>query len=200
LTAPATYARLAPFYDFVYGFGLSHGRRCAMKRLAPRPGERILEIGTGTGLSALEYPLPCSVVAIDLSPAMLERARSRLATFDAGHIRLCRMDAMHLAFPDGVFDAVYAPYVVNVVREPFAALREMRRVCRPNGRIVLLNHFSGTGRDGKVSKLLGRFASVAGDAKWDLNLQLLEQAQLRPHSMEHVNIGGVSSVVVCRRA
>jgi phosphatidylethanolamine/phosphatidyl-N-methylethanolamine N-methyltransferase len=171
-----------------------------MERLSPRPGEWILEIGTGTGLSALDYPVPCSVVAIDLSPAMLTRARTRLAMLNAHHIRLCRMDAMHLAFPDGMFDAVYAPYVVNVVRDPLAALREMRRVCRPNGRIVLLNHFSGTGRDGKVSKLLGRFASVAGDAKWDLNLKLLDQARLTPASMEHVNLGGVSSVVVCRRA
>jgi phosphatidylethanolamine/phosphatidyl-N-methylethanolamine N-methyltransferase len=200
VTAVATYARLAPFYDFVYGYGLSHGRRRAMERLSPRPGEWILEIGTGTGLSALEYPLPCTVVAIDISSAMLARARARLMEQNARHVRLCRMDAMHLGFPDGMFDAVYAPYVINVVPEPVAALREMRRVCRPQGRIVLLNHFSGGGRDNAVSKLLGRFASAAGDAKWDLNLRLLEEAQLTPSSIEHVNLGGVSSVVVCRRA
>lgn len=194
-----TYARIAPFYDLIYGFGLAPGRRCAIERLAPRSGERILEIGTGTGLSAVEYPRSCTVVAIDFSPAMLARARTRLAELGAGHVRLCRMDAARLAFPDGLFDAVYAPYVVNVVDDPFRVISEMRRVCRRGGRVVLLNHFRGSDRDGPVSRMLGRIAAAAGDAKWDLDLTVLERAKLTPTSLERVNVGGVSSVVVCQR-
>ena len=73
------YKRLAPVYDLIYGATLDPGRRLAMTRLAPGSGELILEVGVGTGLSAVEYPNRCRVAAIDLSPAMLHRARIRLA-------------------------------------------------------------------------------------------------------------------------
>src|SRR5262245_27498450 len=100
------YRRLAPFYDVVYGAGLEHGRHVAMQRLAPRPGERILEIGVGTGLSACAYPPGCRVMAIDLSAAMLARARTRLTRRRIAHVALCQMDAGRLAYPDECFDAV----------------------------------------------------------------------------------------------
>ena len=160
-TVESIYQRLAPLYDLIYGIALQHGRRHAMTRLAPARGESILEIGVGTGLSATAYPPDCRVVAIDLSGAMLHRARRRLGRQRLQHVSLCRMDATRLAFPDACFDAVYAPYVVNVVRDPVEAAREMRRVCRPGGRIVLLNHFSERRRrTDSVSQLLDRKSVV----------------------------------------
>src|SRR5262245_2253334 len=108
------YSRFAPFYDVIYGSTLQHGRRRAMVRLAPRAGESILEVGVGTGLSAVHYPPGCRVTAIDLSADMLGRARARIARHGTHHVRLCRMDAAHLACRDAEFDAVYAPYVLNV--------------------------------------------------------------------------------------
>src|SRR5262245_22830908 len=132
----ATYERLAPVYDFIYGVLLEQGRKLAKARLAARAGESILEVGVGTGLSTLNYPRGCRVVGIDLSAPMLDRARVRLARRAPGRVQLCRMDAEHLAFADGRFDAVYAPYVLNVVPDPVAVAHEMLRVCRPNGRLV----------------------------------------------------------------
>jgi phosphatidylethanolamine/phosphatidyl-N-methylethanolamine N-methyltransferase len=196
------YRRLAPFYDVIYGALLQHGRRSAVDRLAPRPGEAILEVGVGTGLSALSYPPFCRVVAIDVSAPMLQRAGKRLIRRKVGHVRLCQMDAGHLAFGDGVFDAVYAPYVLNVVPDPIAVVREMLRVCRSDGRLVLLNHFDHVSVPARaLNRLIGQLAVRISGVDWELSLeQLLAAANLTAVSMEPVNFPPVSMVVVCRRA
>src|SRR5262249_31836387 len=183
---------------WIYGVTLEPGRRRAMARLAPAHGERILEIGVGTGFAAARYPPHCRVVAIDLSAAMLDRARGRLAQPDLQPVTLCPVDAARLAFPDGVFDAVYAPYVMNVVPDPVRVAREMRRVCRPSGRLVLLNHFDQA-PDSGWNRLIGKLAAHA-EVNWNLTLSaLLEGAGLTAQSIEPVNVPRVSSVVVCRR-
>ena len=197
----AVYERLAPFYDLIYGVLLDHGRRSAIERLAPKAGEAILEVGVGTALSALRYPPSSRVTAIDLSAPMLERARTRLERRGCRHVRLCRMDAARLAFADGEFDAVYAPYVLNVVPDPVAVAREMLRVCRPDGRLVLLNHFdhSAIPRRG-VNRFVGRLAVRISGVDWHLDLErFLAATRLVAVSIEPVNVPPVSSVVVCRR-
>ena len=196
----AIYRRLAPVYDLMYGVALEHGRRRALARLAPESGESVLEVGVGTGLSALRYPTACRVTAIDISEAMLERAKQRLERRNIDHVSLCRMDVTRLAFPDETFDAVYAPYVMNVVPDPFVAAREMLRVCRRSGRVVLLNHFRERRHKDSVGRLLGRVAWHAGGANWDLDLQsLLDNTGLRAVSVDRVNLRRISSVVVCQR-
>ena len=99
---------------------------------------------------------------------MLDRARARLVRRRVDHVTLCRMDAARLGFGDGLFDAVYAPYVMNVVPHPVAVAREMLRVCRPSGRIVLLNHFDDAAGSW-FGELLGRLASRAG-VNWHMDL------------------------------
>ena len=194
----AVYQRLAPVYDLIYGVTLAPGRRLAMSRLAPEAGESILEIGVGTALGAVRYPRDCRVVAIDLSPHMLERARARLVRRRVEHVALSRMDAAQLAFRDAQFDAIYAPYVLNVVPDPVRVAREMLRVCRPAGRIVLLNHFDdGQGSSRQLTRLVGRLVSHIG-VNWHVDLQsFLQDAGLTPSSVELVNVPRVSSVVVC---
>src|SRR5262249_1791988 len=198
----AIYTHLAPLYDLIYGALLYHGRRSAIDRLAPQPGESILEVGVGTGLSAVHYPDGCRVTAIDLSEAMLERAQARLLRRSCRHVRLCRMDASRLAFRDGQFDAVYAPYVLNVVSDPEAVVREMLRVCRRSGRLVLLNHFDdGERRPELWNRFAGRLAAWISGVDWHLNLEpLLAATDLTAISIDSVNLPPVSSVVVCRRS
>jgi phosphatidylethanolamine/phosphatidyl-N-methylethanolamine N-methyltransferase len=194
------YDHLAPLYDFVYGAGLQPGRRRAMAWLAPRQGERILEVGIGTGLGARAYPDETSVLGVDLSAPMLRRASRRLRRHHVAHVSLARMDAAALALPDGAFDAVYAPYIVNVVPDPVRVGRELRRVCRAGGRIVLLNHFSGAHAGTRlVDRLAGRIASGLGDVDWQVDLQaFLCETGLVASVVERVNVAGVSSLVVCR--
>jgi phosphatidylethanolamine/phosphatidyl-N-methylethanolamine N-methyltransferase len=195
------YYRLAPVYDMFYGATLQPGRRRALERLAPQPGESILEIGAGTGFGLDKYPKGCRVVAIDLSPRMITRAGARLRRHRLEHIHLCRMDAIHLAFPDQQFDAVYAPYVVNVVPDPVLVGREMLRVCRPGGRLVLLNHFEGVaGGNAAAGRIIGRLATAITGVNWGLDLDaFVADAGLTLQSIEPVNFGRVSSVVLCRK-
>jgi phosphatidylethanolamine/phosphatidyl-N-methylethanolamine N-methyltransferase len=198
------YQHLAPLYDVFYGALLQPGRKRAVERLAPRDGERILEVGVGTGVGLRTYPARCRVVAVDLSAQMIARADARRRRLGLRHVSLCLMDASRLGFDDGRFDAVYAPYVINVVADPVRTCREMMRVCRPGGRIVLLNHFDGIfdgigGTAIGASRTVGRIAARLTGVNWSLGLSaLLEETGLVLQSIEHVNLGQVSSVVVCR--
>ena len=135
------YEKLASVYDFTFGPALHAGRRQAIQRMGMRPGDRVLEVGVGTAINASLYPCDCSVTGIDLSASMLEKGRDRVARKGISNIRLLEMDAADIKFADGAFDIVYAAYVISVVPDPVAVAREMRRVCRPGGRIVFLNHF-----------------------------------------------------------
>jgi phosphatidylethanolamine/phosphatidyl-N-methylethanolamine N-methyltransferase len=195
------YQRLAPFYDWLYGPLLQPGRRRAMARLAPQPGESILEVGAGTGVGLVGYRPDCRVVAIDLSMPMLARARARLDRHRIRHVAVCRMDAMRLAFPDASFDAVYAPYVINVVPDPVRVAREMLRVCRPNGRLVFLNHFDGIdGTNGLATRIAGQVAATLTGVNWHLDFnQFLRDTGLCQPSIERVNFARVSAVVAFRK-
>jgi phosphatidylethanolamine/phosphatidyl-N-methylethanolamine N-methyltransferase len=135
------YAFLARFYDGGFDWALGPGRRKAIERLDVRPGDRVLEVGVGTGLSLPYYPEDCHVTGIDISEPMLEQARERADDLGRDSVLLRRMDARDLAFPSGTFDHVLAPYVISVVPEPDRVLREICRVCRPGGTVVVLNHF-----------------------------------------------------------
>ena len=101
----------------------------------------MLEVGVGTGINLSLYPRDCSITGIDFSCSMLEKARERTARKELKDIRLLQMDAADLKFADNAFDIVYAPYLISVVPDPLKVAREMRRVCRPGGRIIFLNHF-----------------------------------------------------------
>jgi phosphatidylethanolamine/phosphatidyl-N-methylethanolamine N-methyltransferase len=196
----ATYAKLAPLYDVVYGALLQPGRRRAMTRLAAAGGERILEVGVGTGLTIHRYPADCRAIGIDVSGPMLRRAAVRKARHALGQVHLGRMDAMQLGFADATFDAVYVPYLLNVVPDPLRAARELARVCRPGGRVVLLNHFDRTHEADALDHAIGRLAGVITDVNWRLPLEpLLAASGLVALSVEPVNVPKVSVVVVCRR-
>jgi len=131
---------------------------------------------------------------------MLEKARARILRKGLSHIRLLQMDAATLQFPDDAFDIVYAPYVVNCVPDPIKVVREMRRVCRPGGKLVILNHFRSTS---PVLSRLDRAVSpltVHIGFKSDLDLPgFLAQAELRPLSIERVSVPRLWSLVICRK-
>src|SRR5215470_2046218 len=135
------YENIAWGYDLVFGPTLHPGRVDAIRRMAIKPGDRVLEVGVGTGINADLYPPDCSVTGVDLSSSMLEKARDRVARKGIRNVRLLEMDAADLKFADGTFDHVYAPYLISVVPDPVTVACEMRRVCRTGGRIVILNHF-----------------------------------------------------------
>jgi len=115
--------------------------KCAISSMDIKPGERVLDVGVGTGLSLPLYPRNCEVVGIDLSREMLMKAKKKVIVNRLDHIRLFEMDAMNLAFADNSFDKVFISHVVSVVPNPYRVMDEVKRVCKREGDIVIVNHF-----------------------------------------------------------
>ncbi len=194
------YGKLASVYDWTFGPTLHPGRLQAIQRMGLEPTDRILEVGVGTGINATLYPRECSVTGIDFSASMLERARERIARKGMTNVRLLEMDAAALAFADGSFDIVYAPYLISVVPDPVRVAAEMRRVCRPGGRIIFLNHFrSPNFLLSRIERLISPLTVHIG-FKADLDLPaFLAQAGIEPVSIEKVNVPRIWSLVTCRK-
>jgi phosphatidylethanolamine/phosphatidyl-N-methylethanolamine N-methyltransferase len=192
------YDTFASVYNQLCGPLLQAGRREAMRDLNLREGDEVLEVGVGTGLTASLYPAQCRVTGIDISEAMLREAARHVES--CRNVQLKRMDAQNLRFPDQSFDVVYGAYVISVVPDPVRALREMRRVCRVGGQIVLLNHFLSHGPIlSRLERLISPMTARVG-FRADVDLQLLlEQAGLRPQSVRKVNTPRIWTLVRCRR-
>jgi phosphatidylethanolamine/phosphatidyl-N-methylethanolamine N-methyltransferase len=190
------YDKLAKVYDFVFGPTLHAGRLQALKRMNIGAADHVLEVGVGTGINLSLYPQGCTVTGIDFSASMLEKARERAGRLEGRNIRLLQMDAADLKFADDTFDIVYAPYLISVVPDPVKVAREMRRVCRPGGRIVFLNHFlSSNPLLSRAERLISPLTIHIG-FKSDLDLPaFLAQADLQPISIERVNVPRIWSLV-----
>jgi len=138
-----TYRLFSGSYDIVFGPVFHPGRKEAVRVANDRPGQRILEVGVGTGLSLPYFRADSHVTGVDISAEMLAKAQQRVARQGLDHVDgLHVMDAEHLEFEDNAFDAVLALYVASVVPSPAHFAAEMRRVCIPGGTIVLVNHFT----------------------------------------------------------
>ena len=196
--AERLYARIASVYNALFGRILHPGRVEAVRDLMLRPGDEVLEVGIGTGLTATLYPPECRIMGIDLSEPMLREAARHVESRGRTNVRLWRMDATTLAFPDESFDVVYAPYVISVVADPVQVVGEMRRVCRPGGKIIVLNHFRSPNRMlAKVERAISPFTVHIG-FKSDLDLPgFLAQAALKPVSVQKVSFPRIWSLVTC---
>ena len=195
------YEKLASVYDYTFGPTLHPGRVQAIERMGIRSDDRVLEVGVGTGINASLYPHDCAVTGVDLSDSMLEKARERVARKGIRNMRLLEMDAADLKFADDSFDIVYAPYLISVVPDPVGVAREMRRVCRPGGKIIFLNHFRSSNPVMAWGERALSPLTVHIGFKSDLDLPaFLAQAELKPVSIEKVNIPRIWSLVTCIKA
>jgi phosphatidylethanolamine/phosphatidyl-N-methylethanolamine N-methyltransferase len=192
----SVYEKIAKVYDLTFGPTLHPGRLIAVEGMGIKPGDRILEVGVGTGINAPLYPRNCHVTGIDFSAKMLEKARERVERKGVRNVRLMEMDAGSLSFADNSFDIVYAPYVISVVSDPVRVVREMRRVCRPGGKFIVLNHFKSSNRlVAKVERAISPFTVHIG-FKSDLDLPgFLAQAGLTPVSIQKVSFPRIWSLV-----
>jgi phosphatidylethanolamine/phosphatidyl-N-methylethanolamine N-methyltransferase len=136
------YSNYAGVYDRIFGRVFQASREAVVRRLQIEPGERVLEVGVGTGLCLPLYPRECRITAIDLSQAMLDKAAERVQEQGLANVKLLRMDAGEMTFPDDAFDIVIAAYVVTAVPDYRKLMSEMIRVSRPGGRLIMLNHFT----------------------------------------------------------
>lgn len=140
------YQRWAGVYDAVFGGISAYGRKRAVAAVNRLDGIRVLEVGVGTGLALPHYGAEKRITGIDLSTAMLERARERVRRESMPHVdALIEMDAEETSFANDSFDIAVAMFVASVVPNPRRLLAELKRVVRPGGSILFVNHFLATG-------------------------------------------------------
>ncbi|GAB4528446.1 MAG: class I SAM-dependent methyltransferase [Anaerolineales bacterium] len=196
----ARYQCLAPFYDLME---ILPERRFASWRRrfwAQVQGERILEVGVGTGKNMPYYPPQAQVTAVDLTPGMLARAQKR-ATALGRPVNLLLGDVQSLDFPDDTFDAAVATFVFCSVPDPIQGLRELGRVVRPGGQILLMEHMRAP------HPLLGRVMDwlnplVVRVMGANINRRTVENVQragLSIEGVENLDPGGIFRWIFARR-
>ena len=139
----AAYRRWAGVYDTVFGGVSAFGRRRAVDAVNALPGLHVLEVGVGTGLALPHYESSKRITGIDLSAEMLAFARLRVKSAGLTNVEaLLEVDAEATGFGTGSFDVAVAMFVASVVPNPRLLLAEMRRVVRPGGHLLFVNHFA----------------------------------------------------------
>ena len=140
------YRRWSGFYDVVFGGVSSAARKRAVAQVNQLPGRDVLEVGVGTGLALPSYLPGKQITGIDLSTEMLAIARRRVKETGLRNVSALReMDAEATDFADGQFDTAVAMFVASVVPNPRRLLAELRRVVKPGGDILMVNHFAAEG-------------------------------------------------------
>lgn len=140
------YAGYSNVYDALFKRFFYPRIKHAINYMDIKPGERVLDVGVGTGLSLGEYPKTSRVLAVDLSFEMLKKAKEKVGKNRLGHIKVLNMDAMNIAFKDDSFDKVFISHVVTVVPDPYRLMSEVRRVCKRGGQVVIVNHFKSSNK------------------------------------------------------
>ena len=137
-----SYKRVSSFYDLTFGQVFRPGQKAIIKKMDCIDTDNVLEIGIGTGSSLQYYPKQTKVVGIDISPDMLDVAKKRIAKDKIQNKHILLMNGERLSFPDNSFDKVVGMYVVSVTQNPQVLVEEMKRVCKNDGDIYIVNHFS----------------------------------------------------------
>lgn len=171
-TIKKIYAGYSNAYDAIFKRFFFPRIKHAIATMDIRHGDKVLDVGVGTGLSLPLFPRYCDVTGIDISSAMLKKAKEKTNKLNLNHIELMEMDAMNLEFPDNSFDKVFISHVVSVVPDPYKTMSEVKRVCKRNGKIVVVNHFRSPNKMvGSVVRMLNPITKKIG---WRTDLSLDE--------------------------
>ncbi|WP_291300546.1 class I SAM-dependent methyltransferase [Desulfosporosinus sp. BICA1-9] len=179
------YNRTSKFYDIMDRMIKPDLRKKILKQVKGK----VLEVGVGTGKNLEYYPPNCDITGIDLSPGMLERAKERAQKLKIT-VSLLEMDAQNLQFPEGSFDTVVATCVFCSVPDPIKGLEEIKRVCKPRGKVILLEHVrSDNPLLGKIMDLLDPLTvRMIGSHINRRTVENITKAGLRIRSIEDQNI------------
>jgi phosphatidylethanolamine/phosphatidyl-N-methylethanolamine N-methyltransferase len=194
----ARWSLYAPVYDVIGGL-TRKARRRSFELLDLVPGESVLIVGCGTGLDFEFVPPGVSVDAVDVSPAMAQRAGRRAAELlPAARVQV--MDATSLDFPDAAFDAVVLHLILAVLPAPAGCVAEVARVLRPGGRAVVLDKFvPGDCRPGRARRVLDKATRVAATSITTCLERLFEDGPLRIDRQEPSMLRGQFRLALLRR-
>ncbi len=201
-----TYDLWSKFYDHTFKPIVIQRQREAIAQLRLRPGDRVLDLGVGTGMSLGFFPNNIHLVGLDLSGGMLRQARKKVRKNGHSHVDLVQGDALRPPFADQSFDHAFISHVISVVPRPRELLRQVARLVKPNGRVVIINHFQSPRRlIGMLEKLINPICLRLGwrsdlsvsDLLKDCPLELAYQCKLNSIDLWHIVVltAGSSSVI-----
>lgn len=174
------YTKYSDSYDFIFKKLFQPRIARVIAQMGIQPGDHVLEVGVGTGLSFPFYPDYCRVTGVDLCYDMLEKAQGKIRRNNFSHIQLKAMDAAALGFEDNSFDFVLAAFVISVVPDPIQVVSEIKRVCKDQARIAIVNHFKSQNKFvGILEELVNPLCTRIG---WKSNLELeylIEKSNLK---------------------
>ena len=195
------YSDLAIIYDSIFGRMFVDSEHSVIDSLKLRPNQRVLEVGVGTGISLDAYPPYVHVVGIDPSADMLAQAEKKVRENQWTNVELKQGDALNLDFPDESFDDVCTFHVMTVVPDPVKMMREMIRVCKPGGRIVIINHFGS--ENPVLYALVAMMNPITRHLGWTTRLRarhILEGQPIVVERNQRVSKLSVHRLIVARKA
>ncbi len=195
-----TYKFLASIYNLIYGQTLQNGREALGVQLASERGQRILEIGVGTGLMLPLYPNPSEITGVDVSAEMLQKAEQNVRARGLKNISLLLADGEHTALESDYFDHVVLAYVYSVTPQPEALIAEAFRVCKPGGHIWILNHFSGMAGWRFIESVIKPFSHRLGFNSTFPFDQFVTAKNWDIVSIQKINVFGLSRLIKIKKS
>ncbi len=164
------YSHFVPAYQAVWPAVAKRRISAAIGALDIPAGARVLEVGVGTGMSLESYPTDISLMGVDLSQAMLAEAEQLIQDHRWNHVEVMPMNAEELMFEDSTFDVVTSFHTISVVSQPLRMMAEIVRVCKPGGRILMINHFRSDNR--LIARVVDSAGNITKRLGWRTDIEL----------------------------
>ncbi|EMI41885.1 class I SAM-dependent methyltransferase [Rhodopirellula sp. SWK7] len=194
------YHNLVPAYQALWPAVAKRRIQANLTALNIPAGTRVLEVGVGTGMSLEAYPEHADILGVDLSESMLAEAEVLIEKNDWQHIKVRSMNAEKLEFEDASFDLVTSFHTISVVSRPDQMMREMVRVCKPGGRILVINHFRS--ENPLIARVVDSAGGITRRLGWRTDLEvndLLNELPIEVESCHKNNPLSLFRVLVAKR-